>query len=119
VQRVEQSLPVDVVSGRRLGRRPEGEPDTPPRGPAAVAGLVRDDPQQPGTEGLARPEAAERAPRLEERVLDGVLGVGGGAGDDVGEPEGDLLVRCDQLGKGVLVAVQRSRTAQVVRSIER
>src|SRR5437764_24325 len=46
--------------------------------PATIAGLVRDDLQQPGPKGLATPEAPDCAKGLDEAVLRGFLRVGRG-----------------------------------------
>src|SRR6266536_615486 len=80
----------------RGSRGPDGQVLAPAGRPAAVACLVRHDPEQPGPQGLVRAEASERAPGLEEALLRRVLGVGGVAGDDVGHSECDLLVCADE-----------------------
>src|SRR5207302_9076066 len=81
----------------------------PAGGAAAVASLVRDDPQQPGAHRLPGAEAAERAPGLDQRLLGGILGVGCVAGDDVGHSECDLLMRADELLVGARVAALRAQ----------
>ena len=93
---------------RLLRRRAQREVRAPAGRAAAVARLVGDDLQQPGPERRARAEAAERAPRLDEAVLRGLLGVGGVAGDHVGRAEGDALVCVHELLVGVRVAALRA-----------
>ena len=99
----EQLLPPLRVDERRLGgrgrvprgrvrRRAEHEPLPPAGRAAAVPGLVRDDPEQPGPKRRACPEAAERAVGLHEPVLRGLLGVGLVAGDEVRGSECDCLM---------------------------
>ena len=51
--------------------------------------------------------------RLDERVLGGLLGVGGGAGDDVGGSERDPLVLADELFVGVRPRAWRARRAPI------
>ena len=80
----------------RLARGAEGQ-----RGPAAgraaaVAGLVGHDREQPWPQRLAGAEAPERAAGLDQPLLRGVLRVRGVARDEVGGPEGDLLMAADE-----------------------
>ena len=65
--------------------------------------------EQPRPPRLAHAEAPERAPRLERAVLDGVLGVGRAAGDEVGDSECDLLVGANELREGALVPALRAQ----------
>src|SRR5262249_42726460 len=118
VQRRDQGLVPLRAEERRLGGRgrvPRGRARRaerellPPAGRAPpVPRLVRDDPQQPRPERRAAPEAAERAVRLDEPVLRGLLGVGGVAGEQVGGAEGDPLVQAHELLVGGCVAALRA-----------
>ena len=71
--------------------------------------LVGDDAQQPGPERCALAKAPERAVRLDERLLGGVLGVGGRSGDHVGGAVGDVLVLLHEALVGPRVAAPRTR----------
>src|SRR5262249_1277563 len=101
--------PAALVGGDRdrpggRGRAPRGllagrsqlEPSAAARSPAAVPRLVRDDPEQPGSERPGGAEAAEGAPGLDERLLRDVLSVGAASGDEVRESDGGLPVRADE-----------------------
>src|SRR5262249_52739653 len=83
-----------------LARRAQRERGPAPGRPAAVPSLVRDDRQQPRPQRRALPEPPERPPRLDEPVLDGVVGVGRAAGDEVCDPESGLLVCSDEFLEG-------------------
>ena len=118
VDRREQRRPRLAGEDRRLGRwsriaRPavlggaEGETGPAPGRPPSVAGLVRDDPQDPRPERGVGPEARQRGVGLDERVLDGVLGVAVGR-DEVGRPDRDVLVASDQLFVGHDLAIPRA-----------
>ena len=69
-----------------------------------VARLVGDDPQQPGPELGAGPEAVKRSKRLDKAFLSGILGVSRGTRDDVGGAESDLLVALHDLLVGGRIA---------------
>lgn len=69
-----------------------------------VARLVRDDAKQPGPERPARVEAVEGAERLHARLLGDVLGLLGGAQDEVGGPKGHVLVQAQQRHVRIAVA---------------
>jgi hypothetical protein len=56
---------------------------------AAVARLVGDDLEQPRSQRRTLAEAPERAVRLDEGVLNRLLGVGGRSRDDIRGAEGD------------------------------
>ena len=56
-----------------------------------------------GRSGSPSRKPGERAPRLDEPVLGGLLGFGGVLGDQHGGPEGDVLVRADE--RRVCVAI--------------
>src|SRR5207244_10335591 len=82
----EEPAPALVGEDRRLGRwgrivRPaildgaEGEPGATAGRSPPITGLVCDDPEQPGPERGAGTEAIERRVGLDERVLDGILGI--------------------------------------------
>ena len=92
-----------------LGGGAQREPLAPGAGGAAVVRLVGHDAQQPGPERRAVAEAPERAVRLDERLLGGVLGVGGGSGDHVGGAVGDVLVLLHEALVGPRVAAPRTR----------
>ena len=62
-----------------------------------------------GRHGSPARNRAERAPRLQRAVLDGVLRVGRAAGDEVGHSECDLLVRANELGEGAVVPALRAQ----------
>ena len=75
---------------------------TPP-----VLRLVGHDAHQPGPQRRVGPEPVERMERLHERLLDGILGVGGRAGHGVRQPNGgrgvpahEVLVRTHVPGPG-------------------
>src|SRR6266851_694374 len=74
----------------------------------AVARLVGDDAQQPRPGLRARAEGVQGPVGLEHALLRGVLRLGGGSGDDVGDPERDLLVPLHNLLKGTLIAALRA-----------
>ena len=87
LERGEQRAPPVGSEGGFLGRggrlargngrrREQGEPVAQAGRANAVARLVGDDLQEPRPQRLTRPEAPERAPRLDDPVLGGVLGVG-------------------------------------------
>src|SRR5262249_48025136 len=98
--------------GGRLPRARDGaqrETLAAPGAPPPVARLVRDDAQQPRAQRLVRPEAAERAPGLDERVLRRVFGVRRIAGDDVGHSKCNLLMWADEFLVGVRVAALRAQ----------
>ena len=82
---------------------------------AAVPRLVRDDAQKPRAERLVDAEASERAPGLDEGVLDGVLGVRSIAGDDVSHSECNLLVGTDELLVGASVATLCAQLGRIYR----
>src|SRR5579859_1018134 len=63
----------------------------------AVAGLVRDDPQQPGSRVGALAEPAERPVRPDEAFLRGILRISGRAGDEIGGPKSNLLISLHDL----------------------
>src|SRR5439155_943835 len=105
--------------GRLLGRQGRvtrgailGDAKIDRRSPAgrlpAVLGLVRDDPQQPGTEWRTGTEAREREIGLGEAVLRGILGFGREAGYDVRRPRGECLVAPHQLAVCLGVSVLRA-----------
>src|SRR5438477_469081 len=71
----------------------------------AVDGLVRDDAEQPRSEGRARAKAVECVIGLHEAFLRGLLGVGLVAGDDVCGARGQRLIARDELRVRVLIAV--------------
>src|SRR5258708_9131237 len=75
----------------------------------AVASLVGDDAQKPRPGLGARAEGAQGPVGLEHALLRGVLRLGGGSGDDVGDSERDLLVPLHNLLKGTLIAPLRAR----------
>src|SRR5207237_4331758 len=75
---------------------------------AAVLGLVRDDPQQPGPKGRAGPEPVESEIRLREALLGGVLGIRRGARDHVRGPGRERLIAPHQLAVCVLVSTLRT-----------
>ena len=118
VDRREQRRPRLAGEDRRLGRwgriaRPailggaEGETGPAPGRPPSVAGLVGDDPQEPRPERGVGPEPRQRGVGLDERVLDGVLGVAVGR-DEMRRPDGDVLVASDQLLVGHDLAIPRA-----------
>ena len=63
--------------------------------PTSIACLVGHDAQDPRTERCALAEPRERGVRLEERILDGIVGIGLRA-DEVRGPHGDVLVATDE-----------------------
>jgi hypothetical protein len=86
----------------RIGRAavldgPKREPGSPVRGAAAVACLVRDDPQEPRPKRRPRSEPRECAIRLHERLLGRVLGVVRSARDEMRRSDGDVLVAANEL----------------------
>src|SRR6185437_10041097 len=85
------------------------EPFAAARRAAAVPRLVGGNAEEPGPQRLARPEAAKRAPRLDERVLNGVLGVCSVACDHVRHSESDLLVGTNELLVCARIAALRSQ----------
>ena len=85
------------------------EPRAARRRAPAVARLVGDDREQPRAQRRVLAEAAERAVRLHEGVLHGLLGVGGRASDDVCGAEGDPLVLADELFVGVEIPALGAR----------
>ena len=93
--------------GRRSSAARRARPVAPPGRPPSVAGLVGDDPQDPRPERRVRPEPRQRGVGLDERVLDGVLGVAVGR-DEVGRPDRDVLVASDQLFVGHDLAFPRA-----------
>ena len=115
LDRREQPLLVLARDERRLGGRDrvpraglvdraQDEPLAAARRAAAVASLVGDDPQQPRLERRAAPEAPERALRLDESVLRGLLGVGGVARQQVRRAERDPLICAHERLPGLEVA---------------
>src|SRR5919197_999214 len=80
-----------IVLEAALGS-PERQANLPPRRSAPVDGLVRHDAEEPGTEGRAAAEPAQRVVGLDEGLLNGILGIGGPSGDHVGGPGGKVLV---------------------------
>ena len=83
----------DRVPRAGLVGQAQREVRAPPRRSPSVAGLVRDDLQQPRPERRAAPEPPERAVGLHEPVLGGLLGVRGVAGDQERGSKRDSLVR--------------------------
>src|SRR5436309_4763591 len=106
VDRADEPGPLFAVEDRRLGRwgrigrpailgSPEGE-TRPPAGRApSVPCFVGDDPQEPRPERGPITEPAERAIGLDERLLDGVLGITIGR-DQVRRPHGGVLIPPDE-----------------------
>ena len=97
--------------------RPQGQARAPAGGAAAVARLVGDDRQQPRPERRAGAEARQRAPRLHEALLRGLLGVGGRAARQAGDAKGDVLVCAHEgsIGDGVAPLGPRDQRGFVVR----
>ena len=85
-------------------------------GAAAVARLVGDDREQPGPKGRPRPEARQGAPGLHEALLRRLLGVGGRAARQAGDPKGDVLVCAHEgsIGDGVALLGPRDQRGFVV-----
>ena len=93
--------------GRAQRAKPQLECGAPAGGTAPVERLVRDDAQQPGPEGRAGAERAQRGVRLEQRLLYGILGLGGVARDQPGGAEGERLLAARELLVGGQVAAPR------------
>jgi len=88
--------------GSLLGRS-QRKSGAPTGRPPAVPRLVRHDLQEPWAKGRARAEAVQGQPRLDERVLSGVFGLGGSSGYQVRSSECDPLVSVHErlVGGGV------------------
>ena len=97
------------AAGGGLARGARGEVGAASGRAAAVARLVGDDAQQPGAQRALGVEARQRGVGLHERLLGGVLGVGGVAGHDVGGAEGELLVGGDERLEGREVSALRAQ----------
>src|SRR3954447_18811908 len=82
-------------------------------GTAPVVRLVGDDAKQPGPERCTCAEAAERAPRFDERILRRVLRVGRGARQKVRRAKCDPLVCVHELRVRLLVAPAGALDQQV------
>ena len=101
--------------GRRLGgwgripraevvRQPQLQLLAPAGRTGAIARLVGHDAQQPRPRLGAGPKRVQGAVGLEHALLGGVLRLGGGPGDDVGDSERDLLIALHNLPKGTVIA---------------
>src|SRR4029077_12003666 len=77
-------------------RGSHGKPFPASRRAPTVAGLVRDDPQQPRADRRPVTKAREGGIGLEEGILDGIVGIGLRA-DEVRGPQGDVLVAAHEL----------------------
>ncbi len=97
----------DVVGSRAVGlplaAHLEVEAVAARAGAAAVAGLVRDDREQPRAEHGVGAEAAEVPVRLDERVLDGIFCIA--SGDSVRDAERRFPVAADQSRERVEIAL--------------
>ena len=98
-------------------RRLQRERRTASRRPAPVPRLVRHDPQEPRAERRVGPKAAERPVRLDERVLDGLLGVAAVTGGDERDSECDSLVHAHELLVGSRVAALRAHDERPSRPV--
>ena len=81
----------------------------------AVARLVGDDREQPGAKLGAPAKPPQRQPGAHERLLGGLLGIGRGAGDEIGRAERDRLVLLDEGFVGARVATPRAHGAVIRR----
>ena len=84
-----------------FARSAEGERRATPGGASTITRFVGDDPQQPGPKRRAAADAPDRAPRLDESVLDGFVSVW--PRDHVRDSEGDVVVHAHELREGVFV----------------
>ena len=84
-------------------RQPQLQLVAPAGRTGAIARLVGHDAQQPRPRLGAGPERVQGSVGLEHALLRGVLRLGGGSGDDVGDSERDLLVSLHNLLKGALI----------------
>src|SRR5207342_2549288 len=107
----EQRLPFLAPRGRvpraAVLREPNREPLAPAHRPPPVLRLVGHDPKDPRPERLAGPEPVERVERLHERLLCGVLGLGGASRDQPCGAERHLPVPLQELAVGLNVTVAR------------
>ena len=118
IDRGQQHFPRLAGEDRRLGRwsrivraavlgSPKDEPGSAASRPPAVAGLVRDDPQEPWPKGRIDPETGECRVGLHEGFLGGIFRVAVGR-DDVRGPDGHVLVPADQFLVGHDLAFARA-----------
>jgi hypothetical protein len=70
----------------------QGQPLLATPSPTLVQGLVPDDPKQPGPECSLFTKARQSPMGLDECLLDHVLGHAAIPHDQIGHPEGDLLM---------------------------
>ena len=112
----EQLLPLLRVDGGRLGgggrlprgrrrNRPQREVGAAARGPAAVAGFVGDDLEDPRPKRRAGPEAVQRRPGLHEPLLGGILRIRGAPGDEVRRAKRDPLICLHEVSIGGFIAL--------------
>jgi hypothetical protein len=105
---------VQRVAGRRVGRRRRGrlrllvgqrqDGPRPARALELVEAGVGGDAEEPGLDGGAALEARAPAPGAQERLLDGVLGVGGRAEHAVAVQQQGAAERLHDVVEGALVA---------------
>ena len=115
-----EELPAPLgAQERRLGRRDrvvraallghaQHKSRAAARGPHAVPRLVGDDRQKPGPERRPVAEARQRAVRLDEGVLRGLLRVGVGSRYDPRGPERDRLMQSHDLLVGLQLTALRA-----------
>ena len=99
----------------QLARRALGQALAAPAVAHAVARLVGDDREQPGAKLGALPEALERQPGADERLLRCFLGVGRRAGDEICGAESDRLMLLNEGFVRARVATPRAHGAVIRR----